>query len=76
MSASASIRLPSEALRVETLGGQHLVLQREHAGRGLVNPAYELDRALEDRPDARRVLDASRLKLVLDDEVRVRYVER
>src|SRR5688572_26376734 len=56
--AAAAVRLPAPPLRRDSLGGQHLVLQSVHAGGGLVDPAREGDRALEDRRQLGLVLDA------------------
>ena len=56
------------ALDRDALGRQHLVLQGEHAGRGLVDLARERDRALQDGGQAPLVLDAGLRVLVLDDQ--------
>ena len=51
------------------------MLQREHRGRGLIDPPDELDRTLQDRLQPLTVLDARLRILVFDDERRVRDVE-
>src|SRR5712692_8199778 len=72
---SGPVRLPPASLDGDRLRGQHLVVERVHAGRGLVDLAGEGDRALQDRPEALLVLDAGRRVLVLHDEIRVGHVE-
>ena len=55
---------------------QHLVLQRKHAGRRLVDLPHEGDRSLQDRLQPLAILNARRRVLVLDDQMRVGDVER
>src|SRR5690606_40695278 len=69
------VRLPPDALGGDALRGKHLVLQRVHAGRGLVDGADEGDRSLQDRLELLLVLDTCLRVLVLDDQVRVGHVE-
>src|SRR4029453_11869435 len=73
---SAPGGVASGALHGDALRGEDVVLEREHAGRGLVDLARERDRAGEDRRELLLVLDAGLRVLVLDHEVRVRDVER
>ena len=55
---------------------QDFVLQREHARRGFIDVPDEGDRRLQDRLEPGTVLEPGLRVLVLDDEVRVRDVER
>src|SRR5688500_4136879 len=63
------ISLSSNTLHGNVLRREHFVLQREHAGRGLVDPAGERDRALQDRFELLLVLNARLRVFVLDDQV-------
>src|SRR5882724_7737061 len=72
---SAPVGLAAVALDRDALGRQHLVLQGEHAGRGLVDLPGERDRALQDGGQAGLVLDARLRILVLHHQVGVGHVE-
>src|SRR5215470_1211952 len=69
------IGLPSNTLNRDALRREHFALQREHAGRGLVDPARERDRALENRFELLLVLNARLRVFVLDNQVGVGHVQ-
>src|SRR6185436_14153282 len=54
---SAPVSLAADALNRDLLRLQHLVLQRVHAGGGLVDVPDERDRGLQDRLEPLLVLD-------------------
>src|SRR5688572_24726412 len=72
---STPIRLAADALDGNALCWEHLVLQRVHRRRRLVDVSREGDRAGEDRLQERTLLDAGRTVLVLDDQRRRGRVE-
>src|SRR5690348_15650325 len=71
-----SVCLAPCPLHRNALRGEHLVLQRKHRGRRLIDMTDERNRSGEDGLQPRFVLNARRRILVLDDEVRVGDVER
>src|SRR5438067_12107952 len=64
------VGLSSPPLDRDSLRLEDFVLQREHRRRGLIDPADERDRSLQDRLESLAILDARLRVLVFDDERR------